>query len=156
MFSVRSDLVLDPFVGTGTTLLAAAATGRSSIGIELDRRLAETAASQIVNSVDLLRAFQENRIQKHLGFVQRRKSEGKAPGHVNRHYGFPVVTRQEAELKIDLPSAANAVAANAPEVQPEPNTPPRTASGSRIEYPEGSAAVMMHYRPYAPSHLVFD
>jgi site-specific DNA-methyltransferase (adenine-specific) len=36
MFSFYGDTVLDPFCGTGTTMLAAAKTGRNSIGIEID------------------------------------------------------------------------------------------------------------------------
>ncbi|MBI4454726.1 MAG: site-specific DNA-methyltransferase [Acidobacteria bacterium] len=36
MFSFVGDTVLDPFLGTGTTTLAAAKIGRNSIGVELD------------------------------------------------------------------------------------------------------------------------
>jgi DNA modification methylase len=36
MFSFVGDTVLDPFVGTGTTSLAAAVYGRNSIGVEID------------------------------------------------------------------------------------------------------------------------
>jgi DNA modification methylase len=36
MFSLREDTVLDPFLGTGTTAAAAMATGRNSVGIEID------------------------------------------------------------------------------------------------------------------------
>ena len=36
MFSFAGDTVLDPFVGTGTTLVAAAEAGRNSIGVEID------------------------------------------------------------------------------------------------------------------------
>lgn len=36
MFSFAGDVVLDPFVGTGTTMVAAAKWGRHSIGLEID------------------------------------------------------------------------------------------------------------------------
>jgi DNA modification methylase len=36
MFSFCGDIVLDPFCGTGTTMLAAMKSGRNSIGIEID------------------------------------------------------------------------------------------------------------------------
>jgi DNA modification methylase len=36
MFSFYGDTVLDPFCGTGTTMLAAMRTGRNSIGVEID------------------------------------------------------------------------------------------------------------------------
>ncbi len=38
MFSFVDDTVLDPFSGTGTTMLAAIKTGRNSIGVEIDPR----------------------------------------------------------------------------------------------------------------------
>ncbi|WP_081914548.1 DNA-methyltransferase [Thermus amyloliquefaciens] len=43
MFSFVGDVVLDPFAGTGTTLVAAARHGRSSLGVELVPRYAELA-----------------------------------------------------------------------------------------------------------------
>ena len=36
MFSFVGDTVLDPFMGTGTTTVAAAKWGRNSIGVEID------------------------------------------------------------------------------------------------------------------------
>ena len=36
MFSFEGDTVLDPFMGTGSTLLAAARCGRNSIGVEVE------------------------------------------------------------------------------------------------------------------------
>src|SRR5207302_8846953 len=47
MFSFVGDTVLDPFMGTGTTNLAAAKWGRNSIGIELDRDYFELARKRI-------------------------------------------------------------------------------------------------------------
>jgi modification methylase len=44
MFSFVDDTVLDPFSGTGTTLVAALKTGRNSIGIELDKEYCRSAA----------------------------------------------------------------------------------------------------------------
>jgi len=36
MFSFTEDTVLDPFCGTGTTMIAALRTGRNSIGVDID------------------------------------------------------------------------------------------------------------------------
>jgi site-specific DNA-methyltransferase (adenine-specific) len=44
MFSFTGDTVLDPFVGTGTTLLAAVRCNRSSIGIEIEPKYVRMAA----------------------------------------------------------------------------------------------------------------
>jgi len=41
MFSIQQDTVLDPFWGTGTTTLAAIASSRNSIGVEIDEKLVE-------------------------------------------------------------------------------------------------------------------
>lgn len=44
LYSREGDLVLDPFVGTGTTLEACRATGRNGIGIELNEPIYRVAA----------------------------------------------------------------------------------------------------------------
>ncbi len=36
MFSIKGDIILDPFLGTGTTTLASITSGRNSIGIEIN------------------------------------------------------------------------------------------------------------------------
>lgn len=48
MFSFVGDTVLDPFLGTGTTSLAAALSGRSSIGVEVDPEYLETARTRFL------------------------------------------------------------------------------------------------------------
>jgi len=47
MFSFVGDTVLDPFMGTGTTTVAAAKWGRNSIGVEIDPHYFEIAEKRI-------------------------------------------------------------------------------------------------------------
>ncbi len=47
MFSFVGDTVLDPFLGTGTTTVAAALAGRNSIGIEIDPQYLAGAVTRI-------------------------------------------------------------------------------------------------------------
>lgn len=47
MFSFVGDVVLDPFMGSGTTSIAAANYGRNSIGIEVDEEYFEYASMRI-------------------------------------------------------------------------------------------------------------
>jgi DNA modification methylase len=49
MFSFVGDTVLDPFLGTGTTTVAAAKTGRHSIGFEIDEQYFDMAHKRIAN-----------------------------------------------------------------------------------------------------------
>ena len=44
MFSFTGDTVLDPFCGSGTTMIAALRTGRNSIGVEIDPEYCRMAA----------------------------------------------------------------------------------------------------------------
>ena len=46
-FTCPDDTVLDPFMGSGTTLVACAKTGRSGIGIEKDPRYFEMACERV-------------------------------------------------------------------------------------------------------------
>lgn len=54
MFSFVGDTVLDPFMGTGTTNLAAATWGRNSVGIEIDPHYFEMAERRLHRSPQLL------------------------------------------------------------------------------------------------------
>ncbi len=56
MYSKKDDVVLDPFLGTGTTVVAAIKSNRNAIGIELTDRFFEVAnasVSEAVNSTQL-------------------------------------------------------------------------------------------------------
>lgn len=47
LFSFQEDIVLDPFVGSGTTLLAAVKTKRKCIGVEISRDYINTALERL-------------------------------------------------------------------------------------------------------------
>jgi len=47
MFSFFGDTVLDPFCGTGTTMVAAAKAGRNSVGVEIDPSYCEMALRRL-------------------------------------------------------------------------------------------------------------
>lgn len=54
MFSFTGDTVLDPFCGTGTTMIAALRTGRNSIGVEIEPEYCRIAARYLkVENPDL-------------------------------------------------------------------------------------------------------
>src|SRR5206468_4742538 len=51
-FTKTGETVLDPFVGVGSTLKAAAVEGRCGVGIELNPRYAELAKRRLAEEVD--------------------------------------------------------------------------------------------------------
>ena len=52
MFSFAGDTVVDPFLGTGTTMLAAMKCGRNSIGVEIEPKYARMAARRLMVEKD--------------------------------------------------------------------------------------------------------
>ncbi|NDY72313.1 site-specific DNA-methyltransferase [Desulfobacter hydrogenophilus] len=103
MYSVKQDLVLDPFLGTGTTTLAAMTAGRNSAGYEIDPSLLENFYDKCKDSLGQFSSAIQHRIDLHNEFVQERLEAGKLIKHENAYYGFPVITRQEKELVFSLP-----------------------------------------------------
>ena len=100
MYSIRGDTVLDPFLGTGTTALAAMASGRHSIGVDTDEIILEAARASAAAARQPLNEFIEQRAAAHLGFLEDyRRDRGELP-HRNVPHGFPVMTRQEEDLEL--------------------------------------------------------
>jgi modification methylase len=100
MFSVFGDTVLDPFAGAGTTLAAALASGRHSVGIERDAALVPIAEAALRAAPAAGNARAAARLEAHRDFVVSRTQAGRPPEHVNLAYGFPVVTSQEVDLEL--------------------------------------------------------
>jgi DNA modification methylase len=110
MHSVYGDTVVDPFLGTGTTMLAALASGRSSIGIEIVRGLRETIRALLARGCRIASDRIRSRFDSHREFVAERISAGAAPKHASARYGFPVITSQEVELEFFRPIAVKETA----------------------------------------------
>ncbi len=105
MFSVYGDRVVDPFLGTGTTSMAAAAAGRHSTGIELHPEMEDLIRERMAAAAQMGKKRITDRLNAHAAFVDERQSAGKAMKHGNTPYGFPVITAQEKELTLYFPAA---------------------------------------------------
>lgn len=100
MFSIKHDLVMDPFLGTGTTIQAAMAAGRNSIGIESDSNLKPLILRNISKLPAIANGINQQRLANHLEFVKQRQLLFGPLKHWNNFYGFAVMTRQETDLRI--------------------------------------------------------
>lgn len=103
MFSQKGDIVLDPFMGTGTTMLAAILSQRSSLGMEIDSKL-QPVISQSVETLDIDQANRliKQRYDNHVAFVEEREGKlGKEVKYSNETLGQKVMTKQESEIELN-------------------------------------------------------
>jgi DNA modification methylase len=84
MFSFWGDTVLDPFCGTGTTMLAAMRSGRNSIGIEIDADYFRMARNRLRNENQNLFCPAE------LEFLSEPRQDESEPNQVNPPHASPL------------------------------------------------------------------
>lgn len=100
MFSQKGDVILDPFLGTGTTMRAAVLSGRNSIGYEIDVSLLNSIRDGFNGlDIDKYNSFIKKRYDAHVEFVDRRISSGREVKHFNKPMNIPVMTKQEEEIE---------------------------------------------------------
>lgn len=109
MYSVFGDTVLDPFLGTGTSTLAAVTAGRNSVGYEIDKSFATPIKNRIGKELPILNSFNMQRLKNHISFAQDYAKEKGGFKYINNNYGFPVMTKQEKELKLVFVKSAEEV-----------------------------------------------
>lgn len=134
MYSQYGDVVLDPFYGLGTTTQAAIASGRNSIGFEIDPKLQPTIENNLFSqSINDFNAIIKNRFDKHVEFVQERIKTKGALKHYNSALGIDVMTSQEEDLVFHFlthmrkPEGGNALVEVSYEDSTDINILPKTA-----------------------------
>ena len=121
MYSVKGDVILDPFLGTGTTTIAAMVSARNSIGFEIEKNLKTNITDRFKNIVDFADVIISNRLQKHKEFITSRLEAGKEIKYNNRYYEFPVITRQEEELFLNILTEINNIDNDSYEIEYDEN-----------------------------------
>ncbi len=101
MYSVKGDVILDPFLGTGTTIAAAMTSGRNSVGVEIDKSFQSAICPMARQIVDFSNDYLRDRLKKHFAFVEDRIQMSGPLKYTNKHYGCPVVTSQEQSILLN-------------------------------------------------------
>lgn len=108
MYSARSDTVLDPFLGTGTTTFAAMASCRNSVGVELDAALLPVIKDGVGAFSGMVNPYIQARLQRHLDFCGRFEDQRGSLKHFNESLHCRVVTEQETDLALEAVEAVTA------------------------------------------------
>lgn len=96
MYSAKHDVVLDPFLGTGTTTLAAIASMRNSVGYEVNKALLGVVANRLDGFETTANKYIKRRIATHNEFAAGRDCE-----FVNQPHGFRCVSGQEKDIRLN-------------------------------------------------------
>lgn len=110
MYSQKGDVVLDPFMGLGTTAIAAILTERNSVGFEIDHLL-KPLLKDILGTVSVVKAnaLINERYKKHLSFVDERIKMKKEVKYDNVHLDCKVMTGQETDMNFHYLKEVNVI-----------------------------------------------
>lgn len=108
MYAAKGDMVLDPFLGTGTTIAAAMTSGRNSIGVEIDKSFRQTICPIVQHIVRFSNDYLYDRLIRHFEFVKKRIQNSGPLKYTNKHYNCPVVTSQEQFILLNGLTAVEA------------------------------------------------
>ena len=127
MVTDEGDIVLDPFIGAGTTTLAAKRLGRQYIGIDIDESYVNIAEEKL-KEVEYLHP-KDYVYQYNTGKQRRRKGNGFAVNHTVRDDQFEFdTTRLKKEHRQAMEQQENSKTMN--EVNRRMEAKPREADGS--------------------------
>ncbi len=101
MYSAEGDIVLDPFLGLGTTSIASILSKRNSVGYEIDQDVAVTALANMNIPIYTANKYINARIRRHLDFINSLPAEKKEKCYRNEPHGFSVKTRQETAIEFE-------------------------------------------------------
>ena len=109
MYSAKGDTVVDPFLGTGTTMWSAMASGRNCIGFEIETGFRDVVLSQKDTVIATSNGQIRQRIQNHIDYLESRSDDKGKFKYLNKHYKLPVMTRQEVELFFNPPQSVEQI-----------------------------------------------
>ena len=102
MYSQKNDVVLDPFVGLGTTMKASMLNERNFIGYDIDFNLSSIISDEINSiSIDRFNDIIKRRYDSHKEFIRERENQNKEIKHFNKNFNCKVMTAQEEDMKFD-------------------------------------------------------
>ncbi len=124
MYSVKKDVILDPFLGTGTTIAAAMTSGRNSIGVEIDESFKHVINPIAHNIKSFSNSLMQERLSHHIRYAEDRINNSAPMKYINKYYSFPVITKQEQHILLNKINDLQELKANSFEItySSEPQT----------------------------------
>ncbi|TFF86166.1 MAG: site-specific DNA-methyltransferase [Promethearchaeota archaeon] len=99
MFSIHGDTILDPFLGTGTTILASMASNRNAVGYEIDKNFKPLIHARLEDILKISNNKILERIKNHLNYIRVREKNGKSVKYFSENYKCKVITKQEVNIQ---------------------------------------------------------